>query len=510
MFNRIFRGAFLAMALAWAPACRAQAEPTIHVNDFVLEGNRLMEAQELEPVLAPYRGKDLNYFELKALAEQLTQLHIRRGYKLVHTYLPEQDLKGGVVRLLFFEGKIGELKVTGADYRDPEMLRSYFEPTLASRDYREDEIMRSLLLVNELPDVSAKLRLEPGQEKGTTDLVLDVDDREPVGVWVNFSNFGARATGRYRFGSTAALTDLSGVGDRLSVSQVLGLPSSNNLNLSASYTRPLNTDGLALHASYANSAYGLGQQFEVLDVRGRADIFHLGLDQALHRSLTHRSDVSLDFSSNSISDSLLGVPFSYDQYWKVGLTYRNLWLDVEGQTFFSLGVEQGFGTSPQALASRVGAGGNFTHFDLEALRVHNLTSQFRWAGRVSAQFALQPLVSAEQFSLGGPYSVRGFSQGEHLADSGYVFSSEFRYSPLADEPRTLELVAFIDHGRASLHRPQDVEVAARSLTGGGFGVRWNFATESHARIDVGFPLSPSVNALGQSPVIYAGLQSRLW
>lgn len=489
----------------------AVAAQPMRVERFEVEGNTLVSDSELAPLLAPYQGRSLTLDELKAVAEEVTRYHIERGYKLAHTYVPEQSFQNGVVRLLVFEGKVGELKVEGADHRDPDMLKSYFETTLKSRQYVEEEVVRSLLLVNDLPDVKARVRLEPGREKGTTDLVLNIEDRDPWGLWLSYNNYGAPAVGEHRAGATVAHQDLSGVGDRLAVSSVVGFPSSGgNVFVDASYVRPLNQCGTRFSFGYTNSAFALGEQFQILDVRGNADIFRVGVDQALERSLTHRSDLSLGLSQNSVRNSLLGLPFSRDEYIKASLAYSGLWLDVDGQTFFQAGVHQGFGHSPPALASRVGAGGNFTHFNLDAMRIQNLNAQFRWAGRAMGQLALNPLVAAEQFSLGGPYTVRGFPQGELLADSAYVLSSEFRFSPLEDDPQTLELLAFVDHGRGYLKQPQAGEFASRSLTGAGVGLRWNLNRDVQARLDLGFPVSPTSNSRGQSPVIYAGLQTRLW
>lgn len=508
----LFRGTVALLGLCLAFTAQAQTDTTtLQVQRFQLEGNTLVQESELAPVLAPFQGRRLTLAEIKEAAEAVTQYHISHGFKLAHTYVPEQDFANGVVRLQIFEGKIGEFKVVGNEFRDSEMLKEYFENTIQSGHYKEDEVMRSLLLVNDLPDVKAKVRLEKGQTKGTTDMVLEVEDRHPFAGWLSYNNYGNQALGEHRFGLTVAEQDLSGVGDRLAVSSLIGFPASgSNLYIDAGYSRPLNTDGTRLNFGYTNSAFALGDQFQILDVRGNADIFRLGVEQALERTLTHRSDLALGVSSNSIRNSLLGQPFSRDEYVKVNLGYSGLWLDVDGQTFMAAGLSQGFGTSPLALASRVGAGGNFTHFNLDALRIQSITPQFRWSGRGLAQLALSPLVTAEQFSLGGPYTVRGYAQGEYLADSAYVLSSEFRFSPLEDDPQLLELLAFVDYGRGSLRQPQPGEFGHRSLLGAGVGLRFNWDRDVQARLDLGFPLSPSTNSRGQSPAVYAGLQTRLW
>ena len=500
---------------AWAQSSSPQLVPVqserrLEVRQFTLEGNSLIDSQALQAELAPFLGSALTLDEIKSVASRLTQYHQARGYKLVKVYVPEQNFEGGNVRLQVFEGRIGELRVAGARHRSQDMVRSYFSELAKDGNYVDSEITRQVLLLNDLPDVEAKARLQPGTEKGTADLVIDVKDRAPVGLWLNYNNYGNPASGENRAGLTVAATDLTGVGDQLSVSTILGFPTRSNVYITAGYDRPLNTSGLALGISYANSAFALGDQFEILDVRADADIFTLSLRQALARNLAHRSDISFDVSYNAIRNDLLGIRFSQDEYWKARVGYRGTWLQPGAQTLFGAGLTHGFAQSNRQLASRPGAGGSFTRLNLDLVRVQSITPKFRWNGRAHAQFTTDPVVTAEQYTVGGPYTVRGYPQGEVLGDSAYVLSSEFRWTPFKEDPGKLEFLSFIDHGQASLRQPQAGEQGSQSLTGAGVGVRFRLGEETHGRLDLGFPISPSNNSQRHSPVIYGGLQTRLW
>src|SRR5262249_52485763 len=75
---------------------------------------------------------------------------------------------------------------------------------------------------------------------------------------------------------------------------------------------------------------------------------------------------------------------------------------------------------------RFAAQGNFVHANLDFTDLRELYADIWLASRVNAQIADSPLVSSEQFSLGGLTSLRGYLQSEALGDDGIVGSIELR------------------------------------------------------------------------------------
>ncbi|MCM8763440.1 MAG: BamA/TamA family outer membrane protein, partial [Candidatus Omnitrophica bacterium] len=108
------------------------------------------------------------------------------------------------------------------------------------------------------------------------------------------------------------------------------------------------------------------------------------------------------------------------------------------------------------------------------------------------------LVAAEQFSLGGPDSVRGYPLSEYLGDYGYNLSAELRVKPAFLKARIpftndvlseiMQFAFFIDHGGIFLKRPSLGEAKNEYLTGAGFGFRFAFNKDFYVRVDCGFPI----------------------
>jgi hemolysin activation/secretion protein len=90
-------------------------------------------------------------------------------------------------------------------------------------------------------------------------------------------------------------------------------------------------------------------------------------------------------------------------------------------------------------------------------------------GRVEAQYADEPLISGEQFGLGGIDSVRGFLQRTTAADDGISASLELWIPP---PHQTLQALTFIDVGFGKRHQIQVGEADSLRLASAGIGLRW--------------------------------------
>jgi len=491
-----------------------QSAETRRVERFSVEGNSLLTAEEIQQLLKHYEGRDLTLEQMKEAAADLTSIYQRKGFYLVRAIIPPQDFDARVIRIQVVEGKVGEIRVEGAEYYDPEFIRRRFEVAVEDRNFRADDFTRSIALLNELPDLEVKAVLSPGKETGTADVVLQVKDQLPLHAGLDYNNYGTPQTGVNRLGLDVDAGNLAFQGDQLSLRGVIGFPSRNNTFFQAQYQTPINMDGTTMGFSYANGAFTVSQGLgAILDVRGNADIFTLSMAHPLDRDLDFNSNLGLSLAHKNIRNNFFGglLPFSHDQYTMGRLTYSADWRGPDGRTIVQASWAQGLGGTPGSdpLVSRVGASGGFSRFNLDAARIQRLDHGLYAVLRGSAQYATTPLYVGEQYAMGGPDTVRGYQQAELLGDNAYLLGAELRWSPLEDAPDKFQVVAFIDHGGVSLRQPQPGDlVAGSTLTGAGFGFRWGLAERTNLRFDVGFPLRSRPDRKAGDPAVYAGLQTR--
>lgn len=133
--------------------------------------------------------------------------------------------------------------------------------------------------------------------------------------------------------------------------------------------------------------------------------------------------------------------------------------------------------------------------------------------RANGQVATAPLISNEQFALGGLSSVRGYYEGDSYGDMGWFSSLELRTPLLATQvpvgseptPAWLRGSVFFDAGqRYYVDAPASGDRFA-TLLGTGFGLSGNLNNHVDLRVAVGWPLRDSANTRAYEPRAYFSL-----
>lgn len=484
---------------------------TLMVESFQVEGNTLLTDEQIRGVVAGFEGRDLTLAEMKEVANRLTDLYRKEGYLLVRAIIPKQDFGSGPVAIQVLEGKVGEVTVEGAKHYSDDFIKRHIDQATVDGNFQADRFQRQLLLLNEYSDLDAQAVLKPGSEKGTADIVVKVKDSTPVHVGLDYNNFGIPETGQNRFGLTFDAGNIFTDADEFRLRAVLQTPTDDTSTyFQLRYGVPVNLNGTRVGVEYQRGSFSSGDGLaQILDVRGDADIISGYVSHALVRKLDHSSDIAVTLSNKDVRNDIFGnVPLSRENYLTSRVDYRGDWRDVKGRTMLQGSWTQGYGGDGGTLVSNPRADDSFTKFNVDALRIQNLSSNFYGVLRGSAQLSFDPLYSIEQFALGGISTVRGYTQAELLGDSGYAISGELRWSPVRDNPEIFQMVFFVDHGGIDIKNQFPGELPVDSLTGAGFGFRSSVTENTHLTLDVGFPISPSKTRLNDSAVVYGGIQTR--
>ncbi|MFN8611876.1 MAG: ShlB/FhaC/HecB family hemolysin secretion/activation protein [Vulcanimicrobiota bacterium] len=492
-----------------APSTQGQPSATVKVKDFVVNGNTLLSNDELQAVLAPYKGQDLSFQGLRDLADKLTEAYNKKGYFTVRAFLPEQTVRDGQVKFLVTEAKKGTVNYQGNEGYSTEYIQWMMEPALEGEYLNKDDVERQILLLNESLGLKASTILEAGEKPGTVDLTVNSEENKLQRFTFDYNNYGSRFTGYDRPGALIELGNLTGNGDKLSLRAMRSVTSQGVTLLTANYSIPVSNEGTRLSFMYSNSAFAVGRELQVLDLRGDAQVYGGFVSHPFVRSAKANVDFNGGLLFQDINNSVLGTPIGRDRLRELILGVSGDWSEEAARNFFSFRLTQDTGTllgglAPNDAFSTRQAGGGFTKFNMDLGRIQKLNEQSFFILRGSHQFALAPLPTAEQFALGGPDSVRGYRQASFLGDGGYNLSAEFRYSPLLDNLDLFQVAAFLDHGGAYLKRPQPGETPSLSATGAGVGVRFKPTDNMVIRVDLGYPIGDNAitQRLGKSLVPY--------
>lgn len=441
------------------PAAGQDQGTKVEVKNIHVTGSEGLAAQgELDALVAPYVGKSLTISQLQAVAGQVTSYLRSKGYPLAQAYLPKQDVTDGNIVIDIVRGHI---EGRGATINGNGMrLSSSFAKSVADSALPKDgstpdqaDLERSVLLLNDLPGISARSTLERGTEPNSTQMLVDVTE----GPWANGSlsvdNFGNRYTGGRRETGTASLNDPLGWGDQLSAQGILA----DRLSLEQlGYSLPLTSDGLRLSSSFTHMRYRIGEESENQDGHGTANTVDGKLSYPFLRTRQTSVYGGFGYTYKTLSDFTAGAETSNRRIHEVAPSLNATHFDQWGGGGLSTGtftVTSGtmsrdrIASDEAADTTTARTSGKFSKANLSAARLQHLDSQFSLFVSASGQMADKNLDSSEKFILGGPSGIRAYPVGEGSGDDGWLTNAEVRYDvPYESEYGNLQLVTFFDAG----------------------------------------------------------------
>lgn len=487
-----------------------------------VDGNSLLPPSQIEKIIAPYQNRTLRFSDMEAVAEKITALYIKAGYINSQAYIPVQDFANHSLRIRIIETKINEILYEPARWFPPRSVL----PRIAAKPGEPLNIKplaRSIRLINENPDLTLQARLIKGKVPETTDILLQGQSRFPVHMTPFMDNLGRSSIGNLRLGITGNHNNLLGFGD--TNTSVVSF-TKRSFGVVNQYTFPIGPYGTRLGMNFAYSNVTLGGSLKPLDIHSRSQIFTPLLMQTIWKNDRAGLNATLGFDFKNLNTDLLNEPFHRDRLRVLRPSLDGYVNDRWGRTYLNQEVGIGLNilggsTGNTALASKAGSGTRFLTLSGGVTRVQKLPFGTTGVLRGRYQYSPDRLISAEQFQVGGAYTVRGYVEGRQLGDSGYVFNAEW-YVPTFFFPKRLKvtflhqpvrealhLVAFSDFAQSMTNRPVSGEVRRSTLLSCGIGLRLQINRLLVGRLDAGFPLWRQDNE-ELRPRLHFGLQSTLF
>lgn len=485
------------------PAVVVPEGEKVFIKKINVEGGVLLSAEELSKIVAPYENKKLSISEMQKVADLITDAYRIKNYPTSRGYIPPQTIgKDGFLIIRIIEGKVGDISVKGNKWFKSSIYKKKLQ--LKQNDpFNYSSLQRSLTLINERPDRSAKVVLVPGKNPGETDIIIEAKDYLPMHVGFAHDNFGSRYVGRDRDSVTFEHNNLLGFDDQLYFQFMRSEDSLSTLK-SGRYLFPLNdTLNLGFNASYAKTK--LGREFAVLDSLGKSTIIGVFLNQTLISTTYLDVRLNLGFDYKKIRNYLSGVEVSRDDARVVKLGFDLDNVDSFGRTLFTAELDTGIPEimggldTKDSRATRVGAGGEFYKGVFNLYRSQNMPFSSNLLFKNSAQITNNTLTAAEEFQLGGPYSVRGYAPGETAGDRGLYSAVEWSFPyyfipkkltiPFTKETfyDTTRLVLFYDWGTTRSNSNTDV-IKSRTLNSAGVGFRFSLTNRLSAKCELAWPI----------------------
>ena len=490
---------------------------TFTLASLEIDGTRALKATDL---LHPYLdlvGKTISVAKVYSIAAALTARYHNAGYILSLVIVPPQSITGGQVKLRAVEGYLANIKVEGDVGHRRGLLDKMRATVLADRPLRNKTLERYMLLLNDLPGVTAQSILQPSAAvPGASDLTVRLVSAKVTGS-LSGSNRGSRLQGPKQYQAVAGVDSLFGAFDNTTLQYLKASRSSELQFGSFSHSERLTASGLELTASgsWSRANPALGESLALLNLQTNTDQGRIELDMPIER--TRASSVYLKgaFTYNDSKTETTAGLATQDKLaaLRVGLSWdgtdRAFGVDL-ADFEFSKGFS-GLGTSAYGdpLASRPGGRPDFSKATLNLARLQSLGGPFSLLLAVNGQLAFTDLLLPEEYGFGGEYFGRAYDPSELVGDSGLAGKVEVRYTLETAVGFGATVYAFADRGEV-WHRDatQTGGSASAAATSDGGGLRVTFARWLSGYLEAAKPVDHIVAAEGNEHTrVFCGLQA---
>ncbi|MBI0128731.1 MULTISPECIES: ShlB/FhaC/HecB family hemolysin secretion/activation protein [Snodgrassella] len=369
---------------------------------------------------------------------------IDRGYTTTRILASPQDLSTGELVLTVIPGRIHEIRynLDNADQTHVNRIRRIQNefPARSGDILNLRDLEQGLENLKRVPTVEADIQIVPAEAPNESDVVVSWSQRKvPVRISFNADDSGSHATGRYQGGVTLSVDNPLGLSDLFYVNYNHDLGSKDSTvdidgnrtgsgthGYSLHYSVPVGNWLIAFNQNYYRYHQAIAGYNQNYDYNGSSENTDLGITRMIYRNSYRKIDVSARIwrrkSHNYIDDAEIEVQRRHTAGWAIGLNHQ----EYLGNAILNLsaGYKRGTGADHSLRAAEEEFGEGTSRMEIITLDA-SLMKPFR-VGKYNfsydtsfhGQWNKTPLITQDQVSIGGRYTVRGFDgeltlMGEH-------------------------------------------------------------------------------------------------
>ncbi|NUF09850.1 ShlB/FhaC/HecB family hemolysin secretion/activation protein [Snodgrassella sp. ESL0324] len=417
---------------------------------------------------------------------------IDRGYTTTRILASPQDLSSGELVLTVIPGRIHEIRynLDNTDQTHVNRIRRIQNefPVKSGDILNLRDLEQGLENLKRVPTAEADIRIVPAEAPNESDVVVSWSQRKvPVRISFNADDSGSHATGRYQGGVTLSVDNPLGLSDLFYVNYNHDLGSKDSTvdidgnrtgsgthGYSLHYSVPVGNWLIAFNQNYYRYHQAIAGYNQNYDYNGSSENTDLGITRMIYRNSHRKIDVSARIwrrkSHNYIDDAEIEVQRRHTAGWAIGLNHQ----EYLGNAVLNLsaGYKRGTGADHSLRAAEEEFGEGTSRMEIITLDA-SLMKPFR-VGKYNfsydtsfhGQWNKTPLITQDQVSIGGRYTVRGFD-GELtlMGEQGWYWNNNLNWQYLPGH----QVYAGIDVGHIT-GRTSEMQLG-KTLAGTGLGFK---------------------------------------
>lgn len=427
-----------------APVAASPAAPNyFDVHEYRVLGNTTLSNRDIETTLYPLLGDHKTLTDVETARANLEKTYHDRGFATVFVDIPEQDVSDRIVRLKVTEGRLNQVRISGARYFSERKILAAVPAATPGNVPNIPQLQEQLSAVNvTTADRSVVPVLKAGAAPGTVDLALSVDDHLPIHGSLEFDNQNTPGTKPLRSTLSLSYANLFNEFDNVSVQYQSSPQEWRQVKvIAANYALGALSNGLHPSVYFIDSnsnvpavstlgvlgkgqIYGSRLAFPLTDAPGMPQSLTFGVDyKHFLESIALASQTSETGQTVNTPISYVNLSFAYAGSWTSDLLQGSL---VSSANFGPRGAPNNSDTFAN---KRFKGSANYFYTKIDGSLAIRLPKGFQLSLRADGQFAVEPLITNEDFSITGANAVRGYLEAESLSDSGLVGSVQLQ-SPI--------------------------------------------------------------------------------
>lgn len=474
--------------------------PELGITQKIIEAIADDEAFRIAPSEKPL-GFTIGMFE--QVANAISRYYRRQGFFLARAYIPEQTVSDGIVRIEVIESFLDRIVFDGNKNYTAEQLLEPLQSLLGKPIYKDD-IEQALFMLDDYPGVQLSSVFGPGSKPGSAAMLVKVREEESS-AFVSYDNYGSTFTGENRLRLHYDFNNLFGQADRFSFNLLATMSPQNGFYGDIAYAQPVFSPKYRAGGGLSINQFDVGQELADLGITGDSTVLNGFISRQFKRSRSDNFALAADLSLKNATSKVVTTVAAEDKLSVVRFDaiYNGIdrWLSPaqhSASLSWSIGLadflgsmdENGDGRSGRRGGSQKFAGGDFSKIFVSYTRAEPIFEYQTLLLRFRAQFTSDLLTSIEQFSLGGPDTVRAYPVAEALVDEAMFTSIEWIAYSSPEFTQTwlnkLQFSVFYDYATGSKNDPLVNEIPEVTLGGFGFSAQVEPFNVIKARIDLAF------------------------
>lgn len=424
-------------------------------------------------------GQTMAVAEVCEIRDRLTALYLEQGI-LAAVAIPEQRIDTGRLVLEAVEARVTSVTYSGDAGPARAQVARYLDQLTGMAPFDLNRAQRYLLLASDIPGIQIRTTMHSSGEDGAVALEIAIL-HDPINASLQVHNLGSRTVGRELGLARLDINSLTPLGERTSLITYLSGDLEEQRVVQLIEQLRLGSSGLTAEASGSWAWTRPGEELTPLELKGESFAGTARLTWPIVRHRRHNLNLSagLEVVDQKVEFGGGLSVLTEDHVRVVFARLDGLWAPAalaerSGAVTGFAEVRRGttaLGASDygEITASRFGGVPDALVYRAELHAGARLVGPLVGTLALSWQYANDPLLAYEEFSVGSLSVGRGYDPSAASGDRAVAMSLEFTTTPMRS-PWGLAWrpYAFVDVARLINLAP---DVGKLGISSGGFGVR---------------------------------------